>query len=143
MGLVRNLKKILSNTASRILVELFSAFIRRRAKLILKKRDNSLSTESSPNPLTQENLHTTIATSSAGTSEKIIMEITTEKLVSNIREWSIERMNEIDNNYEDATALLSEFYEWIDIKDDDDDFEVITLDKISEEEYNEYIEKTS
>ena len=70
------------------------------------------------------------------------MEITTEKLVSNIREWSIERMNEIDNNYEDATALLSEFYEWIDIKDDDD-FEVITLDKISEEEYNEYIEKTS
>ena len=86
MVLVQNLRKTLSNTASKILVDLLSVFIRRRAKLILKKPDNSSSTESSPNPLTQENPNTTIVTSSADTSEKTTMET---DVVMQARDWAI------------------------------------------------------
>ena len=63
------------------------------AKQTLKKQDNSLSTESSPNPLTQEDLHTTIVTSSAGTSEKITM-METEQIVSEVRQWAIDKVQE-------------------------------------------------
>ena len=59
----------------------------------MKKQDNSLSTESSPNPLTQEDLHTTIVTSSAGTSEKITM-METEQIVSEVRQWAIDKVQE-------------------------------------------------
>ena len=136
MGLVQNLKKTLSNTASRILAELSSAFIRRRAKLILKKPDNSSETTSSPNPLTTEPPATTIATSSQGTSEKIIMEKTTEEIVSHIREWSLERIadmhNEVADNHhdigqlDDAYAIYQEFEEWIEPKGED--IELLTLE---------------
>ena len=124
MGLVLNLRKTLSNTVSKILAEALSAFIRRRAKLTLKKPDNSSETTSSPNPLTTEPPATTIATSFQGTSEKIIMEKTTEEIVSHIREWSLERIadmhDEVANNHhdigqlDDAFAIYKEFAEWID-----------------------------
>ena len=136
MGLVQNLKKTLSNTANRILAELSSAFIRRRAKLILKKPDNSSETTSSPNHLTTEPPATTIATSSQGTSEKIIMEKTTEEIVSHIREWSLERIadmhNEVADNHhdigqlDDAYAIYQEFEEWIEPKGED--IELLTLE---------------
>ena len=123
MDLVQNLKKMLSNLVNRILVELSSAFIKRRAKLILKKRNNSSETTFLPNPLTTEPLATTIATSSQGTSEKIIMEKTTEDIVCHIRKWSLERISEIheevagkqhDNGeLDDAYAIYQEFEEWI------------------------------
>ena len=136
MGLVQNLKKTLSNTASRILAELSSAFIRRRAKLILKKPDNSSETTSSPNPLTTEPPATTIATSFQGTSEKIIMEKTTEEIVSHIREWSLDRIadmhDEVAANHhdigqlDDAYAIYQEFEEWIEPKGED--IELLTLE---------------
>ena len=140
MGLVRNLKKTLSNTASKILVELSSAFIKRRAKLILKKQDNTSSEESLPNPLTQEDQHTTIATSSTGTSEKITM-METEEIVMGIREWAIDKVQEyngkgVERIY-DQMALMAEFDEWFDPKED---LEVVSLDEIKDEDYNDYVD---
>ena len=136
MGLVQNLKKTLSNTASRILAELSSAFIRRRAKLISKKPDNSSETMSSPNPLTTEPPDTTIATSSQGTSEKITMEKTSEEIVCHIREWSIDRIADMHDEVagtqhdmgrlDDAYAIYKEFEEWI--EPEGEDIELLTLE---------------
>ena len=140
MGLVQNLKKTLSDWGDKILVELSSAYIKQLAKQTLKKQDNSSSMESSPNPLTQEDQHTTIATSSADTSEKITM-METEQVVVHIRQWAIDKVEEytgkgVERIY-DMMAIMDEFDEWFDPKDD---LEVISLDEISEEEYDEFTE---
>ena len=141
MGLAQNLKKILSNTASKILAELSSVFIRRRAKLILRKQDNSSTTTSSQKSLTQESQGTTIATSSAGTTEKITMEnLTTEELVSDIRTWAIDKFNEteLDAPLGDAAALYQEFAEWIEPVEEE--LEIVSLDEITKEQYNEFVD---
>ena len=143
MGLARNLRKILSNTASKILAELSSAFIRRRAKLILKKQDNSSTTTSSPKNLTQESLPTTIATSSAGTTEKITMEkVTTEELVLDIRTWALKKFNEIefDKSLGDANAVYQEFAEWLEPRGEE--IEIVSLDEITPDEFEKFQEQT-
>jgi len=137
MGLVQNLKKTLSNTASRILAELSSAFIRRRAKLISKKPDNSSETMSLPNPLTTEPPDTTIATSSQGTSEKITMEKTSEEIVCHIHDWAVDRIadmhQEVADNQkdmgelDDAYAIYQEFAEWI--EPEGEDIELLSLER--------------
>ena len=143
MGLARNLRKTLSNTASKVLAELSSAFIRQRAKLILKKQDNSSTITSSQKSLTQESQGTTIATSSAGTTEKITMEnLTTEELVSDIRTWAIDKFNETDSDAPlgDAAALYQEFAEWIEPVEDE--LEIVSLDEINKEEFERYQKRT-
>ena len=140
MGLVQNLKKTLNGWVDKILVELSSAYIKQLAKQTLKKQDNSSSTESSPNPLTQEDLHTTIATSSAGTSEKTIM-METEQIVSDVRQWAINKVEEyngkgVERIY-DQLAIMAEFDEWFDPKED---LEVISLDEITEEQYDDFVD---
>ena len=140
MGLVQNLKKTLSDWGDKILVELSSAYIKQLAKQTLKKQDNSLSMESSPNPLTQEDLHTTIATSSAGTSEKTIM-METEEIVADVRQWAIDKVQEyntkgVDRIY-DQMAIMAEFDEWFDPKED---LEVVSLDEISQEQYDDFVD---
>ena len=140
MGLVQNLKKTLNGWVDKILVELSSAYIKQLAKQTLKKQDNSSSTESSPNPLTQEDLHTTIATSSAGTSEKTIM-METEEIVADVRQWAIDKVQEyngkgIDRIY-DQMAIMAEFDEWFDPKED---LEVVSLDEITEEQYDDFVD---
>ena len=140
MGLVQNLKKTLNCWVEKILVELSLAYIKQLAKQTLKKQDNSSSTESSQNPLTQEDQHTTIATSSADTSEKTTM-METEQVVVHIRQWAIDKVEEyngkgVERVY-DQMAIMDEFDEWFDPKDD---LEVISLDEISEEEYDEFTE---
>ena len=140
MGLVQNLKKTLNCWVDKILVELSSAYIKQLAKQTLKKQGNSSSTESSQNPLTQEDQHTTIVTSSADTSEKTTM-METEQVVVHIRQWAIDKVEEyngkgIERVY-DQMAIMDEFDEWFDPKDD---LEVISLDEISEEEYDEFTE---
>jgi len=140
MDLVRNLKKTLKELGNNILVGLSSAFIKRRAKLILKKQDNTSSEESLPNPLTQEDQHTTIATSSTGTSEKTTM-METEEIVMGIREWAIDKVQEyngkgVERIY-DQMALMAEFDEWFDPKED---LEVVSLDEIKDEDYNDYVD---
>ena len=140
MGLVQNLKKTLNDWGDKILVELSSAYIKQLAKQTLKKQDNSSSTESLPNPLTQEDLPTTIATSSAGTSEKTIM-METEEIVADVRQWAIDKVQEynhqgIERIY-DQMALMAEFDEWFDPQED---LEVISLDEISKDQYDDFVD---
>lgn len=140
MGLVQNLGKILKESANIILVGLSSAFIKQLAKQTLKRQDNSLSTESSPNHLTQEDLPTTIVTSSADTSEKITM-METEELVADIRQWAIDKVQEyngkgVERIY-DQFAIMAEFDEWFDPKED---LEVVSLDEISREQYDDFVD---
>ena len=140
MGLVRNLKKTLNDWVDKILVELSCHYIKHLAKQTLKKPDNSSSTESLPNPLTQEDLPTTIATSSAGTSEKTIM-METEEIVADVRQWAIDKVEEyngkgVERIY-DMMAIMAEFDEWFDPQED---LEVVSLDEISEEEYDSFVD---
>ena len=126
MGLVRNLKKTLTNLAEKILVELSYHYIKQRAKQTLKRQDNSSPMVSSQKPLTAEPLPTTIATSSTGTSEKTTMVMTTEDIVGHVREWSLDRAADMSINKEDARAILAEFYEWI--EPDGDELEIVSLE---------------
>ena len=140
MGLVRNLKKTLSAWGDKILVELSCHYIKHLAKQTLKKQDNSSSTEFSQNPLTQGDLPTTIATSSAGTSEKTIM-METEEIVADVRQWAIDKVEEyngkgVDRIY-DQMAIMAEFDEWFDPKED---LEVISLDEISKDQYDDFVD---
>jgi len=140
MGLAQNLKRILNDWVDKTLVALSSAYIKQLAKQTLKKQDNSSSMESLPNPLTQEDLHTTIATSSAGTSEKTIM-VETEEIVADVRQWAIDKVQEyngkgIDRIY-DQMAIMAEFDEWFDPKED---LEVVSLDEISQEQYDDFVD---
>ena len=140
MGLVRNLKKTLNYWVDKILVELSCLYIKQAAKQTSKKQNNSLHTESLPNHLTQEDLPTTIVTSSAGTSEKTIM-METEEIVAEVREWAISKVQEynemgIERIY-DQMAIMEEFDEWFDPKED---LEVVSLEEISEEQYDDFVE---
>ena len=140
MGLAQNLKRILNDWVDKTLVALSSAYIKQLAKQTLKKQDNSSSTESLPNPLTQEDLPTTIATSSAGTSEKTIM-METEEIVADVRQWAIDKVQEynskgVDRIY-DQMAIMAEFDEWFDPKED---LEVVSLDEISKDQYDDFVD---
>jgi hypothetical protein len=126
MGLVRNLKKTLTNLAEKILVELSYHYIKQRAKQTLRRPDDSSPIMSSQKPLTTESQRSTIATSSTGTSEKIIMETTTEDIVAHVRTWSLDRAADMNVDKEDARAILAEFYEWI--EPEGDEFEIVSLE---------------
>ena len=136
MGPVLNLRKTLSNWVSKTLAELLSAFIRRRAKLILKKPDNYLGTTSSPKPLTTGLHSSTIATFSAGTTEKTIMaEKTTEQLVKMVNDWAVERIESMvqssdttQRQVKDALALADEFKEWFE-DDGSPDIEIMSMER--------------
>jgi len=141
MGLARNLGKILKESANLILVELSSAFIKQRAKLILKKQDNSSTTTSSPKSLTQESPDTIIATSSADTIEKITMdELTTEQLVEGIRTWAIDRFDMEKMPIGDCRALYEEFADWIEPQGEE--LEIVSMEQITPEEFERYQERT-
>jgi hypothetical protein len=120
MGLVQNSKKKLKNVVERTLVGLSSLFIRHLAKQILKRPASSSLTTSSPSPLTTEPPPTIIATSSQGTSKRIIMDQTIE-VVAATREWVMDRLADPDLEYKDAMALADEFKEWINPKEDEID----------------------
>ena len=140
MGLVQNLKKTLNGWVDKILVELSCHYIKHLAKQTSKKQDNSSSTESLQNHLTQEDQHTTIVTSSADTSEKTTM-METEEIVFNVRQWAIDKVQEyngkgIERIY-DQMAIMAEFDEWFDPKED---LEVVSLEEISEDEYEDFTE---
>jgi len=140
MGLVQNLKKTLNGWVDKILVELSCHYIKHLAKQTSKKQDNSSSTESLQNHLTQEDPSTTIATSSADTSEKTTM-METGELVSTVRQWAIDKVQEyngqgIERIY-DQMAIMAEFDEWFDPKED---LEVVSLDEITQDQYDDYVD---
>ena len=137
MGLVQNLKKTLNNWVDKILVAASCHYIRHLAKQTTKKQDNSSQTTSSQSRLTSESPSTTIVTSSADTSEKITM-METEDLVVKINEWAMDRFLE-PLPTKDCLAIYQEFQEWL--EQHGEDLEVITLEEISEEEYEDFIER--
>ena len=131
MGLVQNLKKKLSRWGEKILVELSYHYIIQRAKQTTKKPDNSSSTESLQNNLTMGHQSITIVTSSQDTSVKTTMELnTTEEIVANAREWSID-MIDSDIPMENAKAIFAEFEEWIEMEGDD--LEIISLEPFDDQ----------
>ena len=134
MGLVQNLKKKFNNWVDRTLAELCSAYIKQLAKQTSRKRDNSLSTESSPNHLTTERQSTTIVTSSQDTSEKIIMKLdTTDEIVAHAREWAIDKID-TSKLVGDKMALYAEFEDWIEL-DDVENLDILSIDR-SEDQQN-------
>ena len=126
MGLVRNLKKTLTNLAEKILVELSYHYIKQRAKQTLERPVNYSKTMSSQNHLTMETQRSIMGTFSDGFTEKTTMNTTTEDIVSHVRDWSLERVADKSISKEDARAVLAEFYEWID--PEDDELEIVSLD---------------
>lgn len=129
MGLVRNLKKTLKNLAEKILVELSYHYIKQRAKQTLRKLDNFSDTMSLQNLLTTENLRSTIATSSTGTSEKIIMETQIEPVVQ-VRDWVIDRIESLhdQDRHKNAMALVAEFDEWLDIPEGTQEIDYLCIE---------------
>ena len=125
MGLVQNLKKRLNNLADKILAELSYHYMVQKARQTTKRPDNSSVTTSLRKDLTMEPQGTTIVTSSQGTSEKIIMELTTEEIVVGIREWTLNRMDK--TNHENAQAIYEEFAEWIEI-DSEKDIDIMSIE---------------
>ena len=64
-----------------------------------------------------------------------------QEVVVLVRQWAIDKVNEyhgqgVDRIY-DQLAIMAEFDEWFDPKDD---LEVIAIDEISEEEYDRYVD---
>ena len=117
MGLVRNLKKKLSEWGERILVDLSYHYIIQKEKQTSRKLDNSLPTECLQNNLTMGHQHTTIVTSSQDTSEKITLE--EMEPVVQIRNWAIKRLEEAESIGAKA-AIYEEFEDWIELEDKDD-----------------------
>ena len=129
MGLLRNLRKKFNNWVDITLAELCSAYIKQLAKQTSKKRDNSSSMESLPNNLTMAHPDTIIAISSQDISEKITMDqVMTEDIVAHVREWSIDKIEEAVL-VGDKIALYAEFEEWIEIDEDENDLEIISINE--------------
>jgi hypothetical protein len=139
MGLVRNLRERLGNLGDKILVELSCLYIKQLVKQTTKRQDNSSLTMSSQNHLTTEPPSSIIATSLADTSEKTTM-METEDIVAHVRLWAIDTIDskgKIEEIY-DQLAIIDEFHEWLDINDDK--LEILSLDEISEEEYDNFVD---
>ena len=123
MDLVQNLRKILIESGKIISHGLYSHYIKPKEKPTTKKQDNSSPTMSSQSPLTTENQHSTIRMYCPDISGKIIMEKTTEDIVTHVREWAIDRVGDLHEevyknqkdvgNLDDACAIYQEFVEWI------------------------------
>ena len=134
MGLVRNLKKKLNNLADKVLAELSYLYILQKAEQTTKRQDNYSITKSLQSPLTTEHRSTIIVTSSPDISEKITMKTlkTTEDLVAHIRDWSVDKIEEVES-IGDKAAIYAEFEEWIELDgDDEEEIEIVSLE--SEEE---------
>jgi hypothetical protein len=66
----------------------------------------------------------------------------TEDIVAHVREWAIDRIESYDcqdpSKVYDQLAIIDEFVEWININDDE--LEIVSLDEISEEEYDSFVD---
>ena len=128
MALAQNLKKILNDWVDRILAELSLAYIQHLGKQTLKKQGNSSSKEFLPSHLTTEHRSITTVTSSLDTSEKTITILDdTDKMVDNIREWSINKIANIEP-VGSKFAIYEEFEEWIEL-DNEESIEILSSGK--------------
>jgi hypothetical protein len=60
------------------------------------------------------------------------MEKTSDDLVVEAREWSMNKINS-DIPMENVKAIYEEFQEWIDIDEDDQDLEILSLEPLEDE----------
>ena len=68
----------------------------------------------------------------------------TEQIVADVRQWAIDKVEEyngqgVDRIY-DSFAIMAEFDEWFDPKED---LEVISLDEITEQEYDDFVDQNN
>jgi hypothetical protein len=67
--------------------------------------------------------------------------VETEEIVSEVREWAIGKVQEYnDKGVEriyDSFAIMAEFDDWFDPKED---LEVVSLDEITEKQYDDFVE---
>ena len=64
----------------------------------------------------------------------------TEDIVAHVRGWAINAIDskaKIEEIY-DQLAIIDEFHEWLNPKDKE--LEILSLDEISEEEYDSYVD---
>ena len=128
MARALNLRKKLSNWVNKILVELSYHYIIQKAKQTSRKRDNFSSKEFLPSHLATEHRSITTVTSSLDTSEKTITILDkTDKMVDNIREWSINKIASIEP-VGSKFAIYEEFEEWIEL-DDEESIEILSSGK--------------
>ncbi len=69
---------------------------------------------------------------------------TTEEVVEHVRSWALDRIESynalgVDRIY-DQMAIIDEFHEWL--IPEDEDIDIISIDEITEEEYNDYKERS-
>ena len=128
MGLVQNLKKKFNNWVNKILAELSYHYIIQKAKQTSRKQDNSSLKEFLPSHLATEHRSITTVTSSLDTSEKTITILDdTDKTVDQIREWSINKIANIEP-VGSKFAIYEEFEEWIEL-DDEESIEILSSGK--------------
>jgi len=128
MARALNLRKRLSNWVNKILVELSYHYIIQKAKQTSRKRDNFSSKEFLPSHLATKHRSITTVTSSQDTSEKTIMMLDdTDKMVDNIREWSINKIANIEP-VGSKFAIYEEFEEWIEL-DNEESIEILSSGK--------------
>ena len=60
------------------------------------------------------------------------MEKTSDDLVVEAREWSMNKINS-DIPMENVKAIYEEFQEWIDIDENDEDLEILSLEPLEDE----------
>ena len=117
----------------RILRALFYHYIKQKAKQTSRKPEDSSPTMSSQKPLTTETPPSTIATSSTGTSEKIIMETQIEPVIQ-IREWAVEKIETLTQHGNvvdqiNALAIIDEFHEWLNIPEGTQEIDYLCLEE--------------
>ena len=78
-------------------------------------------------------------TSSTDISEKTTMKETVD-IVNHIREWAVKQVDSKDDfdDIADRFALIEEYREWF--NPEEEDLEIVSLDQIKEDEYNEYVD---
>ena len=64
--------------------------------------------------------------------------LTTEELVGEIRDWAMERFDTEKMPIGDCRALYEEYAEWIEPQGDE--LEIVSLDRITEEQYDDFVD---
>ena len=61
-------------------------------------------------------------------------------IVNHIREWAVEQVDSKDDfdDIKDRFALIEEYKEWF--NPEDEDLEVVSLDEITERQYDDFVE---
>ena len=77
------------------------------------------------------------------------MTMETEEIVKHLRDWALSKIDDLheltdqqiydDRKINDAYSIYEEFAEWI--EPESEDFEVVSIDEISDQEYNDYLER--